>query len=87
MLSPKQFAEKAGISYQQVLDMCKKNEFSDVAQTRGGYYKIPEKNLDKYKHNFDYVPKEQYEKILKENERLKAILHQTKRFIQNLDIQ
>jgi uncharacterized protein (DUF488 family) len=86
MLSPKSFAEKAGISYQQVLDMCKKNELDNVLQTRGGYYKIPEKNLDKYLKNDNFVTREEYEKVLRENEKLKVILNQAKKYMQELDI-
>lgn len=84
MLSPKKFAEKAGLSYEQVLNMCKKGEI-DAIKTTGGHFKIAEKELNKFKQDSTYVSKEEYMKVIRENERLKTLLLQTKNFINNLN--
>lgn len=86
MLSPQAFAKQSGLSYQQVLIMCKKSELEDVIRTRGGYYKIPEKNLNKFLKDESYVSKEEYEQLIRENEKLKVLLNQVKNYILDLNI-
>ncbi|NFD76023.1 helix-turn-helix domain-containing protein [Clostridium botulinum] len=72
MLTPQQFAQKCGISYNQVLNMCKRREINAL-KTDGGHFKIPEKELDRFK-NSDYVTKEEYLRVIRENEELKTII-------------
>lgn len=86
MLSPKKFADKSGLAYGQVLMMCKSGELNSV-KTQGGHFKILEKEIDKFIENDDYVPKEKYLHALKENERLKTLLGETKRFINGLKLE
>lgn len=84
MLSPQQFAKKCGLSYQQVLQMCKSKEINAL-ETEGGHFKIPQKELDRFK-NSDYVTKEEYLKVIRENERLRVIVNQCKNYISNLEV-
>ncbi|WP_251861937.1 DNA-binding protein [Clostridium sp. Marseille-Q2269] len=84
MLSPQKFAKESGLSYQQVLQMCKGKEINAL-RTEGGHFKIPPKELDKFK-NSNYVTKEDYLQIIRENERLKALLEQFKKYALNLNI-
>jgi excisionase family DNA binding protein len=85
MLSPQVFARQAGLSYQQVLHMCKFNQIEAV-KTSGGHFKIPEKELDKFFKPNGYVSKEEYERVIRENEKLKTILEQAKIFFVNLNV-
>lgn len=85
MLSPNMFSKKAGLSYGQVLFMCKSNEINAI-RTNRGHYKIPEKELDKFIKNDDYVSKEKYETILRENERLKTSIKILKKYVGDIDI-
>ena len=73
MLNPKEFAVKTGLSYNQVLTMCKSKELEAI-KTRGGHYKIPEIAAAKYTSNTELYTKEEYQKVVKENERLKALI-------------
>lgn len=84
MLSPQNFAKESGLSYQQVLQMCKSKEINAL-KTEGGHFKIPPKELDKFK-NSNYVTKEDYLKIVKENERLRTLMDQFKKYILSLEI-
>lgn len=84
MLSPQNFAKESGLSYQQVLQMCKSKEISAL-KTEGGHFKIPPKELDKFK-NSNYVTKDEYLKVVRENERLRVILTQCKNYISSLEI-
>lgn len=84
MFSPQQFAKECGLSYQQVLQMCKTKELN-VLETEGGHFKIPEKEIERFK-NSDYVTKEEYLKVIRENEKLKVILAQCKNFINALEV-
>lgn len=86
MLTPQVFAKQTGLSYSQVLHMCKSNQIEAV-ETTGGHFKIPEKELEKYKPNNEYVSKEEYERVIRENEKLKTILEQAKLFFKNLNIE
>lgn len=73
MLNPREFAAKVGLSYNQVLIMCKSKELEAI-KTRGGHYKIPEIAVSKFTEKKDMYTKEEYQKLAKENERLKAII-------------
>lgn len=84
MLSPQKFAKEAGLSYQQVLQMCKAKEINAL-ETDGGHFKIPEKELDRFR-NCDYVTKEEYLKVVRENERLKTMIAQFKVYVSSLDM-
>ncbi len=84
MFSPQRFSREAGISYNQVLHMCKSGDL-DTIKTDGGHFKIPEKELIKYKKPEEYVSKEEYEEVIRENERLKTMLLQAKTWFSNLD--
>lgn len=86
MLSPQTFAKQAGLSYQQVLHMCKFSQIEAV-KTSGGHFKIPEKELDKLFKPDGYVAKEEYERVIRENEKLKTMLEQAKSFFVNLKIE
>jgi excisionase family DNA binding protein len=83
-MSPQQFGQKTGLAYEQVLNLCKKGEL-DAIKTEGGHFKIPERELDKFLKNEDYVSKEEYEKVIRENERLRTMINQLKVFITNLN--
>lgn len=83
MLSPQQFAKETGLSYNQVLQMCKTKEIN-VLETEGGHFKIPPKELDRFK-NSDYVTKEEYLKVIRENERLRTMIEQFKNYVSSLD--
>ncbi len=72
MLTPQEFAQQCELSYQQVLQMCKNKEISAL-KTEGGHFKIPEKELDIFK-NSGYVTKEEYLRVIRENEKLKTII-------------
>lgn len=85
MLTPKQFAEKVGLSYAQALYMCKNGEIEAI-KTRKGYYKIPEKELDKFAKRDDYVTKEKYEEVIRENERLKTEIGRLKTFVDDIAV-
>lgn len=83
MLSPQTFARKTGLSYNQVLLMCKKKDINTVTSP-GGHFKIPEKELDKFLKDSDFVSKEDYEKVVRENERLKTLLKQVQDYISGM---
>lgn len=83
MLSPQQFAKETGLSYQQVLQMCKAKEINAL-ETEGGHFKIPPKELDKFK-NSDYVTREEYLKVIRENEKLRTMIEQFKNYVSSLD--
>lgn len=83
MLTPQQFAKETGLSYSQVLQMCKTKEINAL-ETEGGHFKIPPKELDRFKNN-DYVTKEEYLRVVRENERLKTMLHQFKKYVVSLE--
>ena len=77
MLSPQVFADKTGMSYQQVLTMCKTGELEAI-KTDGGHFKIFASELDKFLNKKDFISRESYEEVLRENERLKTMIAQLK---------
>ncbi|WP_129596677.1 DNA-binding protein [Anaerophilus nitritogenes] len=85
MLSPQQFARECDLSYGQVLQMCKEDEL-DVLKTEGGHFKIPEKELDRFR-NRDYITKEEYLRVVRENEKLKTIITQMKNYISSFNVE
>ncbi|MCY6958831.1 DNA-binding protein [Clostridium brassicae] len=84
MFSPQKFAKECGLSYNQVLQMCKTKEINAL-ETEGGHFKIPPKELDKFK-NSDHVSKDEYLKVIRENERLRTVIEQFKNYVLNLKI-
>ena len=86
MLTPNEFSKKVDLSYGQVLFMCKSNKI-DAIRTNRGHYKIPEKELDKFIKNDDYVSKEKYEEVIRENERLKTSIKILKKYVGDIDIE
>lgn len=54
------------MSYQQILQMCKVKEINEI-EMEGGYFKTPEKELDRPK-NSNYVTKDEYLRVVRENE-------------------
>lgn len=83
MVSPKEFSKKTGLSYGAVLMMCKKNEINAV-KTQGGQFKIFDKELKKYTNDCsEYVSREEYTKVVRENERLRTFIDGLKIYIAN----
>lgn len=87
MLTPKNFAKKSGLSYDQVLIMCKSGKIVAV-KSNGGHFKIFEKELNKFISNNDVaqVTIEDYEKVVRENEKLKIVIAQIKKYVSDLVI-
>ncbi|MFT8313216.1 MAG: DNA-binding protein [Clostridium sp.] len=85
MLTPRNFANKTGLSYNQVLEMCKDGELKTV-RTNRGHFKISDIELDKFIKNDNYISKEKYEELIRENEKLKFSLAQLKKYVENLTI-
>lgn len=83
MLSPNKFAKQIKISYDRALIMCSQNEIENI-KTEGGHYLIPEKEVDKFISNENFVSREDYESVIRENAKLKTLLDQVKSFIINL---
>ncbi len=78
-LNPKEFAEQTGITYQNVLHLCKIKEIEAKTTLNGRRFIIPNSELLKFKGgNSDFVSIDKYEKVIRENERLKIILNQFK---------
>lgn len=69
----------------QVLQMCKIGEIETI-KTEGGHFKIPEKELAKFKKPVEYISKGEYEEIVRENERLRTLLLQAKAWFDNMNI-
>lgn len=84
MYSPQKFSDKTGLSYEQVINMCKSNEIESY-RTPGGYFKIPDKELSKFLKE-DFISKEEYMRVVRENEKLKTILIQFKLAIENIKV-
>lgn len=80
-LSPVKFAEKSKIPYEVVRKLCKEGKFK-CEVTKGGHLKIYESELTKILPNHgDFISKEDYEKVIRENERLKIQLLKIKNFV------
>lgn len=77
-LTPKQFAKRTGENYELILELCK-NGTLECEQTEGGHFKIYKSELDKHLNKKqDFVSKEDYETVIRENERLKCFISQLK---------
>ena len=86
MLSPREFSDKTGLSYDRVLLMCKSDEI-ECLKSKGGHFNIYDKELDNFINNNDsYVTKEEYVEVVRENERLKAFINQLQGFVLNMNI-
>jgi len=83
VFTPQQFAKKTGLSYDHVLQMCKTGKVKAL-KTEGGHFKIPEKELDKFITE-DYATKDEYLRVVRDNERLKTIILQLQNYVSNLD--
>lgn len=83
MLTPRIFASKSGLSYNQVLSMCKSGELK-VVKTNRGHFKILDKELDRFVKNDSCISKEDYESLIRKNENLTTILKQVQNYIGNL---
>lgn len=83
-LTPKKFSEITGENYELILKLCKKDKIL-CEKTDGGHYKIYESEIERFsKLNKDFVSKEDYEKVIRENERLKQKLEHLKVIIDSL---
>ncbi|PRR70878.1 DNA-binding protein [Clostridium thermopalmarium] len=85
MLTPREFAKRTGLSYNQVLNMCKANELK-IVKTCKGHFKIADIELNQFIQSDESVTKEQYLEVIKENERLKNTITQLKNFIASLKL-
>lgn len=85
MFTPRKFAKETGLSYNQVLNMCK-NEQLKAIKTNKGHFKIPEIELSKFTRNDEVITKEEYLEVVRENERLKNTIIQLKNFITNMEL-
>lgn len=80
-LTPKKFAEITGENYELILELCKKGSIK-AEITVGGHYKIYKSELDKFNESdSDYISREEYESVIRENERLKTFIKQLEVFI------
>lgn len=83
-ISPKDFSQISSLSYDQVLVMCKKGEIKAL-KSPGGHFKIFSQEIERLtssKDN-DYITKEEYMKVVRENERLKITLENIKSLLAN----
>lgn len=82
MLSLVEFAKRTGENYKTILFLCKEGQIK-CAETEGGHYKIYETEVEKFlgKNNEEFITKEQYEKVIRENERLKMVIEQMKNIV------
>ncbi|MBS4959153.1 MAG: DNA-binding protein [Clostridium sp.] len=75
-ITPKKFSELTGENYELILDLCKKGSIK-CERTDGGHYKIYKTEFEKFNSSSaDYISKERFEAILRENEMLKERLRQ-----------
>ncbi len=70
-LSPEEFSKRSGLKTCHVRHLCKTNKIENIRTANGGYYKIPVKELYKFKGEGEFT-KEMYENLLRENEQLKT---------------
>lgn|GEM_PF-3371183 len=82
-ITARKFSEETGENYELILDLCK-NGTLKCEKTEGGHFKIYKSELDKYlNQKQDFVSKEEYESVIRENEKLKCFVTQLKKFIEN----
>lgn len=83
LISPVEFAKKTGISYEVARSLCLEGKIKHEV-TSGNHIKIYSSEVDRFNgKKEDYVSKEDYEAVIRENERLKAFISQLKIFINN----
>lgn len=73
MVTIREYAKKSGLSYAHVKELCDKNKLKHEL-TPGGHYQIYDIELDRLKEPQGFVPREEYEKALRELEKAKASL-------------
>lgn len=73
MISPKVFARESGMSYAKVRNLAQKGEIKCLISPKG-YLTIYESELERIKNPEKYVLREEYERVLKENAKLKSTL-------------
>lgn len=73
MISPKVFARETGMSYAKVRNLAQNDEIKCIISPKG-YLSIYESELDRFKNPEKYVLREEYERVLKENAKLKSTL-------------
>ncbi len=84
-LSPVEFADKTGENYEFIRELCRKGVLKNEVTT-GKHIKIYSTELEKFLNkNKDFVSKEEYESVIRENERLRLFINQLKKFIENCD--
>ena len=64
-VSAEEYSKQSGLGVEEVKRLCRIGEIK-CKMTEGGHYKIPIYD--------DAIPKEEYEKLLQENSRLKTIV-------------
>lgn len=78
-LTPKEFGEETGMTYQNVLNLCRNKEIETITTVHGRRFLIPNSAMLKFKGgNSNFVSIEKYEEVVRENERLKIVLEQFK---------
>ena len=83
-VTARKFSEATGENYELILDLCK-NGTLKCEKTEGGHFKIYKSELDKQlNQKQDFVSKEEYEAVIRENEKLKCVLSQLKLTIDNI---
>lgn len=84
-ITAKEFANITGENYNLILSLCKEGKLKCI-ETEGGHYKIFKTELDKYMgKNTEFISKEQYEEVIRENERLKTFILQLKSTIEAIN--
>ena len=73
MVTPKEFSKKTGISYAQVRNLAQKGEIRCVISP-GGNISIHDSELDRYCNPQNYIHIDEFNNVLAENQRLKAII-------------
>jgi excisionase family DNA binding protein len=81
-LTPKEFANITGENYDLILELCKKGNLK-CERTEGGHHKIYKSELEKYSKS-DFISREDYEAVIRENEMLRQKLISIQKFINNI---
>lgn len=78
-ITAREFAKEVGESYGLVLNLCKEGKI-ECEKTDGGHFKVYKSEIEKYKgkKQDDFITREDYEAVVRENEKLKCIIEQTK---------
>jgi hypothetical protein len=85
-LNPKEFAKETGLTYQNVLHLCKTNELGHKTTVNGRRFLIPVSELLKFQGgNNDYISIQKYEEVVRENERLKILINQFKELLKQIN--